>query len=404
MPEDTYKHDEGSSHRYRDRGRLKVLVGAAPGVGKTYTMLRQARDLKAQGVDVVVGYNETHNRAQTQVLLDDLEVLARHLVDFHGRQFEELDLNAVLARKPELVVIDELAHTNVPGSRNQKRYMDVEEILDAGIDVLTAVNIQHFEAVAAEAAEIIGAPVREVIPQEFLDQADELELIDVTPETIRRRLMDGLIYPADKVQSALDHYFRYENLSSLRELALREVAEDVDQRLMESHDRRKIEGPVGARENVMVCANYPPRAEHLIRIGARMSERMKTDLVVVTVVNQMESEWKTKKDEEPAFVAECRQLAEQHHARFVVEPLNERSIGQTIVDVAQAHNVTQIVIGQPRPGTKWRRLVTGDPVLYLLRNLRFIDLRIVGWRERPKWSDPAALAETVKAATDGARH
>lgn len=377
MAQERYKHN---------RGRLKIFVGAAPGVGKTYTMLRQARDLKAQGVDVVVGYFEIHNRAETRALLADLEVVPRHMVDFHGRKFEELDLNGVLARMPELVIIDELAHTNVPGSRNSKRYMDVEEILRAGIDVMTAVNIQHFESVSEEAAAIIGAPVRETIPQSFLDRADELELIDVTPETIRRRLMDGLIYPMDKVQSALSHYFKFENLSSLRELALREVAEDVDQRLLESHERRKIEGPVGARENVMVCANYLSRAERLIRIGARMSERLKTELIVVTVIPQFDSEWKATQTE-PRAVAECRKLAEQNHAKFVVEPLNDRSVGEAILDVAERYNVTQIVIGQPRPGSKWRRVVTGHPVSYLLRHLRFIDLHIVGWRERPPRRD-----------------
>lgn len=397
MSDNGYKHS-------RNRGRLKIFVGAAPGVGKTYTMLRQARDLKDQGVDVVVGYYEIHNRAQTQALVADLEVMPRLQVEFHGRQFEELDVAAVIARRPEMVVVDELAHTNVPGSKNQKRYTDVQEILDAGIDVMTAVNIQHFETVAMEAAEIIGTPIREVIPQTFLDRADELELIDVTPETIRRRMLDGLIFPMDKVQSALDHYFRYENLSSLRELALREVAEDVDQRLQESHERRKIEGPVGARENVMVCVNYPSRAEHLVRIGARMSERMKADLVVVTAVNQSESDWSGRTDE-PAAVADCRKLAEKFHARFVVEPLNDRRIGEAILDVAKRYNVTQIVIGQPRPGSRWRRLVTSDPVSYLLRNLRFIDLRIVGWRERPPRSDLVEVATVPKGhlSTDPGR-
>lgn len=383
-----YSRGRGESRR----GRLKIFVGAAPGVGKTYTMLRQARDLKAEGVDVVVGYYEIHNRAETRALLADLEVVPRHTVYFHGRTFEELNINAILARAPRLVVIDELAHTNVPGSRNAKRYMDVEEILGHGVDVMTAVNIQHFETVAEEAGRIIGAPVREVVPEVFLSQADELELIDVTPETIRRRLKEGLIYPPEKVPSALNHYFRYDNLSSLRELALREVAEDVDERLLESHERQKIEGPVGARENVMVCVSYPERAVRLISIGARMSERLKTDLIVFTVVNHRDSSWQTGR-EEPA-VAACRELAEQHRARFVVEPLNDRSIGQAIMDAAHQYNVTQIVIGQPRPGSKWRRWVTGDPVSYLLHNLRFIDLRIVGWRERPKWSDPADLVDS----------
>lgn len=371
-------------------GRLKIFVGAAPGVGKTYTMLRQARDLKVQGTDVVVGYFELHNRAETRALLADLEVVPRHMVEFHGRKFEELDLNAILARKPEVVVIDELAHTNVPGSRNAKRYMDVEELLRAGIDVMTAVNIQHFDSVRGEVEAITGVAVRETIPQPFIDKADELELIDVTPETIRRRLMDGLIYPPDRVQYALDHYFRYENLAGLRELALREVAEDVDQRLQESHDRRKIEGPVGALESVLVCANYLTRAEHLIRIGSLMAERLKADLLVLTVVDDEESAWRGKP--EPLAVQDCRRLAEEYGARFVVEFLGDRAVGEVILGVAKTHNVTQIVIGQPRRGARLRRMVTGDPVSYLLRNLRFTDLRIVGWKERPRWTDPGDVA------------
>lgn len=355
-------------------------------------MLRQARDLKAQGVDVVVGWFEIHHRADTIALLADVEVIARRKVDFRGHQFEELDVDAIMARRPAVVVIDELAHSNVPGSRHAKRYLDVEELLGHGIDVMTAVNIQHFESVAAEAAAIIGAPVREVVPQSFLDQADELELIDVTPETIRRRLADGLIYPMNKVESALNHYFQYENLSSLRELALREVAEDVDQRLEESRDRRRIEGPVGAREKVLVCVNYSARAERLIATAARMSRRMKADLVVLTVINQRGDEWNDRQAESLA-VRDCRRLAEQEGALFVTESLSDRSVGETILAVAKRYNVTQIVIGQPRPHSKWWRVMTGDPVSYLLRHLRFVDLRIVGWRERPGPTDRITARE-----------
>lgn len=360
-------------------GRLKIFVGAAPGVGKTYTMMRQAKDLQSHGVDVVVGHYQIHNRAETMALLAGLEVIPSRKVEFRGHWFDELDVKAILARRPELAVIDELAHTNVPGSGHGKRYMDIEELLDHGIDVMTAVNIQHFESVAEEAGAIIGVVVREIVPKSFLDRADEWELIDVTPETIRRRLSDGLIYPPEQVQAALTHYFRYENLSALRELALREVAQDVDERLQATHDRRRIPGPVGARENVLVCVHFVDRAEQLISIGARMAERMSGDLVVLTVMPSSQLE---DGREELASVRACRTLAQQYAARFVVEPLNDRPLGEAIVDVAQRHNVTQIVIGQPRPHRRWRRLVEGDPVAYLLRHLRFTDLRIVGWRDR----------------------
>ncbi|PSR21681.1 MAG: histidine kinase [Sulfobacillus acidophilus] len=367
------------SHR---GGRLKIYVGAAPGVGKTYTMMRQAKDLKNQGVDVVVGYyqfHNLHNRSETLALMAGLEVIPPRLIEFRGHRFEEVDVQAIKRRKPDVAVIDELAHSNVPGSERAKRYMDVEDVLDSGIDVMTAVNIQHLESVAEEAGAIIGIPVREIVPKAFLDRADEWELIDVTPETIRRRLADGLIYPPEQVESALTHYFRYENLSALRELALREVAQEVDERLLATHDRRRIPGPVGARENVLVCVHFVDRAEQLIRIGARMAERMSGDLVVLTVMPSSQLE---DGREESATVRTCKMLAQQYNARFVAEPLNDRVLGAAIADVAQRFNVTQIVIGQPRPRQRWRRLVEGDPVAYLLRHLQFTDLRIVGWRER----------------------
>lgn len=360
------------------QGRLKLFIGAAPGVGKTFTMLREASGLKERGVDVVIGYIDAHGRQETLAQLRGLEVMPRRKIVFQDRAFEEVDVDGILARQPEAAVIDELAHSNVPGSDRPKRYMDVECLLDHGIDILTAVNIQHLEPVYREAEQITGVPVREVIPASFLRRADEVEVIDVTPETLRRRLRDGVIYPPDKVEQALNHFFRKSNLSALRELALRQVAEDVDQRLQESYDRRRIPGPVGARENVLACVNYVHRAEKLIVKAARMALRVKADLIVLTITNMPEGEWSAaERDRVRALEA----LAEKFHARFVVEAKNDRPIGAIIMEVAERYNVTQVVIGQPKRNRRFAQILSRSPTEYLLKHLRYIDLRIVGWRD-----------------------
>jgi two-component system sensor histidine kinase KdpD len=341
-------------------------------------MLVEARALKASGVDVVVGIVDTHQRRETDAQLSDLERIPPRKLDYRGIWVEELDVAAIIARHPQVALVDELAHSNVPGSRNPKRFMDVEELLDNGIDVLTAVNVQHLETVAREAGEITGMPVREIIPKSFLQRASELEMIDVTPETLHHRLRDGSIYPAQKVDAALTHFFRHDNLSALRELALREVAQDVDQRLQLSVDRKKIPGPVGAREKVLVCVNFAERAEKLIIKAQRMSLRMKADLMVLTIADSTETDRSPGEEER---IGRLQMLADGYHGQFLVEPREDRAIGEVILNVAERHNVTQVVIGQPRPGGKLRSLFTGNPITYLLRHLRYMDLRIVGWRE-----------------------
>lgn len=362
-------------------GRLKIFLGAAPGVGKTYTMLRYANSLKAQGVDVIVGYHEWHHRQKTAAELAGLEVIPSLRLSFHGREFSEVDVRGIIARHPEVVVIDELAHSNVPGSRNAKRYMDVAEILDAGIDVLTAVNVQHLASAYHEAEAFTGVPVREVIPASFLERA-ELEMVDVTPEALRRRLQDGEIYPVEQVDAALHNFFRHENLSRLRQLALREVAQDVDQRLQMSHERERIPGPVGARENVLVCVDFLERAEKLVIKAARMSLRMKADLIILSISTDGTKSWGrgTTPSEQQKFEA-FQALANRYHGKFVVEAQRDRPLGEVILEAADRYNVTQIVVGQPRPGRHWLSPFRDKPTAYLLRNLRYVDLRIVGWRD-----------------------
>lgn len=359
-------------------GKLKVFIGAAPGVGKTYTMLRAAQDLKSQGRDVVIGYVDTYGRPDTEAQAIGLEVLPRKTIYFRGRGFEEVDVQAVIERGPEVVIIDELAHSNAPGSNFPKRYMDVEYILDHGIGVLSTVNVQHIENAHADAERITGIRVREIVPDEFIKRAEEVEVVDVTPETLRQRLRDGSIYPADKVNHALTHFFRKSNLSPLRELALREVAEDVDERLQVSFDRQRIPGPVGARENILVCVSYIDRAQKLIEKANRVAVRMKAELIVLTV-RERSSDQLTPKDEQR--IERLKVLTDQHDGRLLVEFLNDRKVAEVIIEVAERENVTQVVIGQPSKERVWRRFMTETPVRYLLRNLKYIDLRIVGWRD-----------------------
>lgn len=362
---------------FERKGRLRLFIGAAPGVGKTYMMLRQAVTLAERGVDVVVGYVDVHGRPETAAQVNGLEILPRKQIELQGQMFEEIDVDAVVARCPQVVVIDELAHSNVPGSARPKRYLDVEYILDHGIDILTAVNVQHLEDVADEAEEITGIKVREIIPTSFVKRADEIEVIDVTPETLRQRLRDGSIYSPDKVEQALNHFFRKSNLSALRELALREVAEDVDQRLQRSFDRSKIPGPVGAKETVLACVSFLERCEKLVQKAHRMAERMKGDLLALTVLDAPDGERSGRATER---LKKLEAVCDHYDATHIVAQRNDRKLGAVIIEAADRLNVTQIVIGQPQRRNHW--MVWRDsPVQYLLRHMKYVDVRIVGWKE-----------------------
>ncbi|MCY0879553.1 MAG: universal stress protein [Firmicutes bacterium] len=362
------------------RGTLKIFLGAAPGVGKTVAMLRYAVQLLEQGVDVVVGYVETHGRETTAAELRRLEVLPPLKVSWQGRIFDEVDVDAILRRRPEAVAIDELAHANAPGSRHPKRYQDVADLLEAGIDVLTTVNVQHLEPVHREAEAIIGRPVREIVPEALVNEA-HLEMVDITPEALLRRLRAGELYPRGQAQVAEENFFRYTTLAALRELALRVVARDVDVHLQRLAERRIIPGPVGARENVLVCCDYLGRAERLVSTGARMARRMKADLMMLTVVPDPAENPLAESPSQDKLRA-LEDLARRYEARLLVEPRRQRRLGEVIWQVALAQNVTQVVMGQPRPGRRWRPWWRESPTTYLLRHMRDVDLRIVGWRER----------------------
>src|SRR3989441_731249 len=265
------------------RGKLRIYLGAAPGVGKTFAMLNEGRRRTARGTDIVVGYVETHGRPSTIAQIGDLEIVPRHTIAYRGTSFEEMDVDAVLARAPAVALVDELAHTNVPGSRNEKRWQDVEELLDAGIDVISTVNIQHLESMNDVVEQITGVQQRETLPDEVVRRADQVELVDSTPEALRRRMAHGNIYQPEKVDAALANYFRPGNLAAMRELALLWVADKVDDSLHEYMDDHGIRGPWETRERVVVAITGAPGGDALIRRAARMAMRTHAELLGVHV-------------------------------------------------------------------------------------------------------------------------
>ena len=255
------------------RARLRIYIGAAPGVGKSYSMLEDAHAFRREGVDVVVGLIETYGRTETEAKVGDIEVIPKRTIAYKGVTIEEMDLDAILARKPKLCVVDELAHTNAPGSRHEKRYQDVIELLDAGIGVMTAVNIQHIETLNDAVGRVTGVRVRETVPDTFVDRADEVVNVDVTVEELRSRLRQGKVYKAEKVEQALSNFFRETNLSTLRELALRAVADEVGEKAASARQRQGLE-PALIPERVMVCMSSNADAPRVLRTGSRIAGRL----------------------------------------------------------------------------------------------------------------------------------
>src|SRR5215467_9096786 len=265
------------------RGQLRIYLGAAPGVGKTYAMLNEGRRRASRGTDVVVGFVETHGRANTAAQIGDLEIVPRRKLEYRGEMFEEMDVDAVLAHEPAVALVDELAHTNVPGSRNEKRWQDVEELLNAGIDVISTLNVQHLESMNDVVQEITGIEQHETIPDAIVRAADQVELVDMTPQAIRRRMAHGNIYPAEKVDASLANYFREGNLGALRELALMWVADRVDEALEAYREAHGIGGQWETRERVVVAITGAPGGDDVIRRAARMAARTRGQLLGVHV-------------------------------------------------------------------------------------------------------------------------
>ncbi|MFE7563758.1 ATP-binding protein [Kitasatospora sp. NPDC057500] len=342
----------GTGHR---RGRLRVYLGSAPGVGKTYRMLDEARRRRDRGADVVVGWIECHGRRHTEAMLDGLEALPGVHRSYRDGDFEEMDLDAVLERRPAVVLVDELAHTNIPGGRNAKRWQDVEELLDAGIDVITTVNIQHLESLNDVVRKITGIPQRETVPDEVVRRADQIELVDMAPQALRRRMAHGNVYRAEKVDAALSHYFRVGNLTALRELALLWVAGRVDEGLRDYRASHDIDRVWEARERVVVALTGGPEGETLIRRAARISDRTAGgDLLAVHV---------TRSDglagASSGALAQQRQLVETLGGSYHVVVGDD--IPTALLAFARAHDATQLVLGTSRRG-RTARFLTGPGI------------------------------------------
>lgn len=358
------------------RGRLKLYVGFAAGVGKTYRMLEEAHALRQRGTDVVIGFIETHGRADTETLLEGLEIVPRRRYEYRGVTVEEMDVDAVLARRPAIAIVDEIAHTNVPGSKNRKRYQDVLELLDAGINVIGAFNVQHLESLNDLVERATGVVVRETIPDRFLKDADQVVNLDLAVEDLLERLRTGKIYASDKIAHALEHFFREGNLATLRELALREVAESLDRSSAAGAAAR--EAGSSARSRVLVCmSSYPPHAATLLRRGSRMAGRLSTDWFVVYVETPKEAPHRIDAEAQRHLLQNVN-LARELGAEVV--RLKGDDPVATILDFARSHAVGHIVIG--RSQQPWWKQVLGRSVpLRLVREAAEFDLHIVAFAD-----------------------
>ncbi|AIE76284.1 Osmosensitive K+ channel histidine kinase KdpD (plasmid) [Synechocystis sp. PCC 6714] len=349
----------------------------APGVGKTYRMLEEAQQLKQEGIDIVIGILETHGRADTADKAIGLESIPLKSIDWQGRTLTEMDVDGVIKRRPQLALIDELAHTNIPSSQREKRYQDVEIILDAGIDVYSTINIQHLESLNDLVYKISGVVVRERVPDRLLDEADEVVMIDVTPETLQERLREGKIYAAEKIEQALQNFFQRQNLIALRELALREVADNVEGNGRESN----FENYCNIQERILVCISTYPNSIRLLRRGARIANQMNGQLYVIFVShpNQFLSK------NETLHIETCKRLCEEFEGEFL--RIESDNIVSAIMTAAGEYHITQIVLGETKR-SRWNLLIKGSIVQRLMRVLPQVDLHIIA-------NDPTRTIERI---------
>ena len=386
---------EAARREERRSGRLKIFVGAAPGVGKTYEMLQQARARKQDGYDILVGVVETHGRKETQALLDGLEVVPRKRLEYKGQWLEEMDLDAIIARHPQIALVDELAHANAPGTRHPKRYLDIEELLNRGIDVYSTVNIQHIESLNDVVAQITHVRVRETVPDSVFDRADAIELVDLTPDDLIERLKEGKVYVPKQAERALEHYFSPGNLTALRELALRRTAERVDEQLLTHMQAHAIPGPWAAGERVLVCVSEDPRAAGLVRYAKRLADRLHAPFTALCVETRRNLQWG---EEERDRVADTLRLAEALGGEAITIPSGGRSIADDVIRFAQANNVTQIIIGKSAR-SRWFEILHGSVVHDLVRRSGNISVHVIAGDELAR--DPIPK-KTVRAAEGAA--
>ena len=354
-----------------ERARLRVYIGAAPGVGKTFQMLEDAHQLKRQGVDIVIAVIETHGRAETAALIDGLERVPLRKIEYRGVTLEEMDVDAVIARRPAIAVVDELAHTNAPGSKHHKRYEDVLYLLDAGISVITAVNIQHLESLNDAVARTTGVRVRETVPDHFLRRADEVVNVDVSVDTLRTRLRQGKIYGVEKIEQSLNNFFRKGNLTALRELALRQLAEDQSVKAQDYRAREGLEQAV-IPDKVMVCMASRGSAKRLLRIGSRIAGRLASDWYAVYVETPREEVGRIDPADYVALQENIR-FAEELGAKVV--KLKGKRVADALIDFARREGITHVIFGQSAR-SRWDILLRGSILNRFLAEVKNANVHI----------------------------
>ncbi|MGB7436541.1 MAG: universal stress protein [Candidatus Acidiferrum sp.] len=369
MPKKPEEWLEAVSPAPKSRGIFKLFLGYAPGVGKTYSMLSEALRRKSRGEDVVIGIVETHGRKAVQELASQLEAVTKKQLDYKGTMFEEMDVDAILERKPEVALVDELAHTNIPGSKHRKRYEDVQELLAANIDVISTLNIQHIESMAPTVRAITGITVRETVPDWVPLSASETLMVDLTPEALQNRMKRGDVYSHEKVEQSLKNFFRRGNLIALRELALRQVAEQVDRSLESYMDAKEIRQNWGVRERIAVCVSGSPAGQYLIARAARMARRMDAELYVLHVEREL-----APKQDNPKILAANLRFAENLGAQVV--KLKGKSVADTIAEFVRSRHVTQVIFGRAAIHD-WRKYLYLSAVHRFLRESPPVDVHIV---------------------------
>jgi two-component system sensor histidine kinase KdpD len=355
----------------RRRGKHKIFIGMAPGVGKTYRMLEEGHELKQQGIDAVIGLLETHGRKETAEKAQGLEMIPRKEMIRGEMKLTEMDVEAILTRQPQLVLVDELAHTNIPGSPTEKRYQDVELLLESGLDVYSTVNIQHLESLNDLVARITGVVVRERVPDRLLEEADEVVVVDVTPQTLEERLLEGKIYAPEKIQQSLENFFQRRHLIALRELALREVADNIEESALTSTLESQY---CSIHERVLVCISTYPNSMQLLRRGARIADYMKAKFYTVFVMHP--ERFLTK--EESLHIETCEKLTKEFGGEFL--RITNPDIPKAIAEIAQQQRITQVVLGHSQK-SRWESFWQGSFVNRLLRYLKNIDLHIIAEKE-----------------------